>query len=317
MRTVSRRTAVIMCLILLVSGCSGERDPIQTTNELSEDKPEINATEDIKIGISESVESPDIDEETVSMPDILLFRDVFGQEYQMEINPLVQPVMYDKGIFRHEGDRLYYDDTEYDCLLGVDVSHHQGMIEWDKVKKDGYDFAFLRIGYRGYGKEGLIKPDKEFQRNIANAKEAGLKVGVYFFAQAINENEAREEAEFVIQSLSGNEIELPVVYDPESILDHEARTDGVSGKQFTENTEVFCTMISEAGYQPMIYCNMLWEAFELDLEKLPDIPIWYADYEPIPQTPYGFEFWQYTNSGNVDGIEGEVDLDIWMRKAKR
>lgn len=137
-------------------------------------------------------------------------------------------------------------------------------------------------------------------------------MGVYFFAQAINEEEAKEEAEFVLEHIAGYELQLPVVYDPESILDDEARTDDVSGEQFTKNTEVFCSMIEEAGYQPMIYSNMLWEAYELNLEYLEGYPIWYADYEPLPQTPYHFDFWQYTNEGSVDGIEGRTDLNIQL-----
>ena len=98
------------------------------------------------------------------------------------------------------------------------------------------------------------------------------------------------------------------MYDPESILDDEARTDNVSGEQFTENTLLFCSLISEAGYKPMIYSNMLWEAFQFDMSKLVDYPFWYADYELKPQTPY--KYWQYTNEGYVDGISGRTDLDI-------
>ena len=247
-------------------------------------------------------------------PVILNFRDVFGKEYQTPINEKIAANPYQKERFRHDGDRLFYDDDSYDCMLGVDVSEHQGQIDWPRVKAQGYDFAILRVGYRGYGAEGILKIDQEFDQNIRNAQAAGMKVGVYFFAQAINEQEAEEEANLVLQTIAPYSLELPVVYDPESILDDEARTDHVSGEQFTRNTKVFCEKIREAGYEPMIYSNMLWEAFELDLEKLSDYPIWYADYEPVPQTPYDFSFWQYSNEGHVDGIAGNVDLDIWMRK---
>lgn len=84
------------------------------------------------------------------------------------------------------------------------------------------------------------------------------------------------------------------------------------GEQFTKNTLLFCELISEAGYEPMIYSNMLWEAYQLDLEQLSAYPIWYTDYEPQPQTPYHFEFWQYSNVGRVDGISGNVDLNIQL-----
>ncbi len=116
----------------------------------------------------------------------------------------------------------------------------------------------------------------------------------------------------MLEHLKGYELQLPVVYDPESILDAPARTDNVTGEQFTKNTEVFCRMVEEAGYEAMIYSNMLWQAYKLDLAQLSAYPIWYADYEPYPRTPYQFEFWQYSNTGTVEGIPGDTDLDIQL-----
>lgn len=244
---------------------------------------------------------------------ILHFVDVYQNPYQVEINPEVKKHDYKDDFFVHNGHLLTYEgDDNYTSRLGVDVSEHQGYVDWQTLKDNGFSFAFIRLGYRGYGQEGRICLDKEFHRNIQNAQAAGFDVGVYFFAQAINEEEAREEADFVLQNLQGYTLQLPVVYDPESILDDEARTDNVSGEQFTKNTKVFCSAVAEAGYDPMIYANMLWEAFELDLEKLSEYPLWYADYEPAPQTPYHFRFWQYTNVGQVPGITGNADLNIEM-----
>ena len=171
---------------------------------------------------------------------------------------------------------------------------------------------FIRIGYRGYGSSGVLKLDNMFYQNIKGAQKAGLDVGVYFFAQAINEQEALEEAQFVLDALKGYELQLPVVYDPEHIRDDDARTDNVSGEQFTKNTIAFCNAIKEAGFEPMIYSNMVWEAFYFDMIQLQDYPIWYADYELVPQTPYDFTFWQYSEKGSVDGIEGIVDLNVWF-----
>ena len=243
---------------------------------------------------------------------MLKFVDVFGQEYEVEINPNVEKHPYELNQFVREGEKLSYQDGRFTSRLGVDVSHHQGKVDWQKVKAAGYDFVILRLGYRGYGASGTIALDREFEKNVESAKNAGLEVGVYFFAQAINETEAIEEADFVLDHLSGHAITLPVVYDPESILDDEARTDHVTGEQFTKNTAAFCKRIEEAGYQPMIYSNMLWEAYHLNLEELADYPIWYADYEALPQTPYQFDYWQYTNEGRVDGISGNVDLNIQL-----
>lgn len=176
------------------------------------------------------------------------------------------------------------------------------------------EFAILRIGYRGYGEEGTLNADEKFAQNMENARKAGIDVGVYFFSQAVNEEEAKEEADFVLEHLKGQELQMPVVYDPEHILEDEARTDDVTGEQFTQNAKVFCKEIEEAGYDAMIYSNMLWEAYELDLEKLLDYPVWYADYEELPQTPYRFSMWQYSSTGSVAGIEGNVDLNIQLLK---
>ena len=176
------------------------------------------------------------------------------------------------------------------------------------------EFAILRIGYRGYGEEGTLNADEKFEQNMENARKAGIDVGVYFFSQAVNDEEAKEEADFVLEHLKGQELQMPVVYDPEHILEDEARTDGVTGEQFTQNAKVFCKEIEKAGYDAMIYSNMLWEAYELDLEKLLDYPVWYADYEELPQTPYRFSMWQYSSTGIVPGIEGNVDLNIQLLK---
>ena len=182
----------------------------------------------------------------------------------------------------------------------------------EKVKNAGYDFAIIRIGYRGYGSSGVLKEDTAFAKHIEGAQKAGMDVGVYFFAQAINEQEALEEANFVLDSLKEYELQLPVVYDPELIRNEDARTNNVSGEQFTKNTIAFCNAIKDAGFEPMIYSNMFWEAFLFDMTQLQDYPIWYADYETIPQTPYDFTMWQYSEKGIVDGIEGNVDLNIWF-----
>ena len=301
------KRAGCIALVLLAAALCGCSD---RENGAEEDTEKTIAEETIPEDQTES--ATEAVAEVEAQPEILNFVDVFGEEYQVEINPDVEKHKYDLEKFVHEGDRLSYTDDKYEYRLGVDVSRHQGWIDWKKVKAAGYEFAIIRVGYRGYGEEGLVCLDEQFDTNIQNAQAAGLDVGVYFFAQAINEEEAKEEAEFVLEHIAGYELQLPVVYDPESILDDEARTDDVSGEQFTKNTEVFCSIIQEAGYQPMIYSNMLWEAYELDLEYLEEYPIWYADYEPLPQTPYHFEFWQYTNEGSVDGIEGRTDLNIQL-----
>lgn len=245
----------------------------------------------------------------------LRFVDAWGEWFETTIDPELKMHKYDWNCLkRDEEDICYEGDSYYTIKKGIDVSHHQNLINWEKVRAAGYEFAFIRMVYRGYGEEGSLNLDRNYYDNIFQAKAAGLKVGVYVFSQAVNESEAVEEAEMVLKHLNGISLDLPVAYDPELIRDDEARTDDVTGEQFTKNTIAFCEKIKEADYEPMIYSNMYWEAFLFDLKELQDYPVWYADYEMIPQTPYEFTFWQYSESGHVDGIEGATDLNVWFVK---
>lgn len=241
----------------------------------------------------------------------LHFIDAWGEWHDAEIVPGIaaHPYQLEQLTITEDGVS-YTGDDNYTVRRGIDVSKWQGSINWDKVKAEGIEFVIIRLGFRGYGQAGNIKLDLRFHENMKGAKEAGLLVGVYFYAQAINEEEAIEEAEFVLDALEGYELDLPVVYDPELIRDDTARTDNVTGEQFTKNTIAFCETIKAAGYEPMIYSNMIWEAFLFDMTALQDYPFWYADYEPLPQTPYDFTFWQYSEKGKISGIDGYVDLNI-------
>jgi len=269
--------------------------------------------------VTETIHETGIENEiTDSMAEV--FVDARGGRHSYEVNEEWLKNDYNKEAFvLEDGLMTYSDSDEYVYRNGIDVSKFQGEIDWKQVKEAGYDFAFIRIGYRGYGEEGVIKEDEYAAQNLKGAYEAGLDVGVYFFSQAVNEKESVEEAEFVLSLLeeydfSAEKLALPIVFDPESILDDEARTDDVTGAQFTENTIAFIERIQEAGYRGMIYCNMLWQAYELDLSKLEAYPLWYADYEPQPQSPYAFAFWQYSDTSEVPGIDGIVDVNIQLIK---
>ena len=332
MRKIICCLSVIAMFALYACGNKEEPEEIKEEIELSSDSPDDTvdlsssgeglmdygeSSEEIMTEEKAVEDGNNFEENNVDVVETeykLKFVDVFGEEYETTIKPDVPKHTYFNEHFSRSGEVLQYEDDVYTSRFGIDVSRHQGKINWEKVKSQGVEFAFLRIGYRGYGKEGKLNLDQRFYDNIKGAQEVGIDVGVYFFSQAINEEEALEEAKFVVDSLEGYSLQLPVVYDPESILDDVARTDDVSGEQFTKNTLVFCNSIKENGFEPMIYSNMLWEAFEFDLCQLTDIPIWYADYEEFPQTPYHFVFWQYTNEGRISGIDGNMDLDIQIIK---
>lgn len=292
----------------LVSSCGKT-----AVSQSSEDK-----TVQSSSSVSASSEKEETKQEEKPVSRTVTFRDVYGTSYEMKTDPDVSVCEYDVTKYIHDGDMLSYEDDKWTSRVGVDVSGHQGTIDWKKVKAAGIDFTIIRIGYRGYGHTGSINEDKYATANIRGASAAGLDVGVYFFSQAVSEKEAEEEAELTLKILGDTKLQLPVCFDPENILledhtkDPAARTSSVSKEQFTRNTNAFCTKIKEAGYEPMIYCNMLWEAFNLDMSELTGIPVWYADYEKKPQTPYAFEYWQYSNEGKVPGISGVTDMDIQM-----
>jgi len=241
----------------------------------------------------------------------LRFVDAWDEWHDMTVVPGLRAVPYRWDCLTNDTSGIRYEgDERYVIQRGIDVSKFQGTIDWAKVRDSGISFVIVRVGFRGYGSAGRIKEDELYRQNIEGAQAAGLDVGVYFFAQAVNEEEALEEAEYVMELIDGYHLELPVVYDPELIRGEESRTDHVTGEQFTKNTIAFCEKIRSGGYSPMIYSNMVWEAELFDMAQLQKYPFWYADYEQVPQTPYDFEYWQYSEKGHVDGIAGDVDLDI-------
>ncbi len=239
------------------------------------------------------------------------FVDVHQNSYEAEYDPDVPRSLYDKNLFMKIGGLMSYEgDSAYRFRRGIDVSEFNGNINWKKVKKAGVEFVFIRAGYRGYGsRAGLVK-DKLFDQNLEGALKAGLDTGLYFFSQALTQEEAREEAEFLVKLLDGRKVTLPLVCDLEHIEFDKARTDDLTPAQATKNVRAFCERIRELGYRPMFYSNMVWEAFGYELSGLKEFPIWYADYEDKPQTPYHFSFWQYSNEGKADGVPSSIDLNI-------
>ncbi len=239
--------------------------------------------------------------------DSILFRD--------ELLPVQQgaPVLsYQARDFSIDSDGRVMYQGGGDSLTGVDVSEHQADIDWYRVAEDGVDFAFIRLGYRGYT-EGGISLDQKFARNMEGAAAAGLDVGVYFFSQAISEAEAREEAQFVINQLQDYDLDYPVVFDWETIGSSDARTRNISSAVLTDCAIAFCQEIEAAGYTPMIYLygDLAYKCY--NLPRLTDYDWWFAGYSATPEFYYDFRIWQYTSSGSVDGIIGRADLNICFR----
>lgn len=213
------------------------------------------------------------------------------------------------------GDEIVYtENAQATSYKGIDVSKYNGAIDWSKVAADGVEFAFIRVGIRGYGAEGRLVEDEGFEENVENALSNGIKVGVYFFSQATTVEEAIEEAEFVKQIIAPYKIECPVVFDVEKVADSEGRMNKISVEERTQMAITFCEEIEKAGYKPMIYYNMEMAALMLDLEQLEEYDKWFAYYNKDIYFPYDFKIWQYTDKGKVAGIETDVDLNIAFEK---
>ena len=246
--------------------------------------------------------------------------DAWEEWHTMEVIPTVPKNIYDAEKFTADsGDPQWvtYSDPAYTVLQGIDIYEGTGEIDWQAVADGGYSFAFVRVGYRGYGQAGKLCEDYRAVENLRAAKNAGLKVGAYFFSQALNEEEAREEAETAVKVIeeSGVELDLPLMYDPEIIKNDDGRANDITREQVSLNTKAFReTVESISDCTVDIYSNLPWEDRLFDAEILSDFDIWYADYEKIPQTPYHFTWWQYSNKGSVPGIAGDVDLDLWIVK---
>ena len=207
------------------------------------------------------------------------------------------------------GFKDYVINDESQIITGVDVSQHQGDIDWESVYNDGIRFAFIRLGNRGY-QTGKLSLDEKFYQNLQNARAAGIKVGVYFYSQARNYKEGVEEANFVIDALKGYKIDFPVVFDVEGAPSKTARTYGISKAQLTNACLGFCKTVAAKRYRPMIYTYTKVVATELDMTRLKKYPKWIAMYYAEPFYPYEMSIWQYTSSGYVDGIDGRVDLNM-------
>lgn len=207
---------------------------------------------------------------------------------------------------------IVYNDESVSTHTGIDISEFQGEIDWAQVKEAGIDFAIIRVGYRSYG-GGIVNLDQNFTANIEGALAAGVEVGVYFFSQAENTDEAIEEADTVLDAISGYNITYPVVFDWELIYDDHARTDKVTVETLADCCIAFCERVKSAGYVPMIYQNTNAATHKLDLPRVKDYDFWLAEYSKAPSFYYKYDMWQYSSDGTVPGIEGRVDMNICFR----
>ena len=212
-------------------------------------------------------------------------------------------------------EQFTYDDfgflscTTRPSVAGIDVSYHQGVIDWALVAENGVRFAFIRLGYRGY-EDGQLHEDAQARRNLAEAKAQGLLIGAYLFSQAITPEEAAQEAAFALEILGDVQLDLPLAFDWEYVSD-SARTAEVSSETLMECVDTFCSAVEAAGVEPMVYFNQDLAKTKLKLKEL-DYPFWLAKYSDNLDYSYLVRCWQYTDKGRIPGIEGFVDIDLYF-----
>ena len=212
--------------------------------------------------------------------------------------------------FLESGEAQYLVDGQVISHKGIDVSKFQGAIDWNLVAQDGVEFAFIRVANRGWGSNGTLMEDDYFDANMAGAQAAGIKTGVYIYSQAITEEELLEEANLVLSKIAPYDVQCPVVFDVERVSDANGRMNKITVEERTHLTLLFCQTIENAGYRPMIYHNTEMGALLLDVAALEGYDKWFAAYTDTLYYPYEYKVWQYSQTGRVQGIAKDVDLNI-------
>ena len=201
-----------------------------------------------------------------------------------------------------------FQQTIGNSHLGIDVSKWNKEIDWDKVKNAGIEFAVIRAGYRG-SVTGSLVVDPYFEANMKGSAASGIPVGVYFFTQAVNEVEAVEEASAVLELVRRYNISYPIFIDTEG-AGGNGRADGLDPETRTLVCEAFCRTVENAGYNAGVYASRNWYNNNLYTTRLDNYCIWLAEYRSTPLYQGYYQMWQYTSKGAVDGIEGNVDMNI-------
>lgn len=207
-------------------------------------------------------------------------------------------------------DGAYLTCLTAPSVVGIDVSEWQGNIDWAQVKAAGIDFVMIRTGWRGT-ETGKVAADELAQKNYEGASAAGLKVGAYFFSQAMNVQEAEEEAAYVLEIIKDWKLDMPVVFDWE-YAGEDSRAGATDARALTDCAKAFCDRIVAANHQPMIYFNSNQSHNHLFLSELTDYGFWLAQYNDALDYPYKVDMWQYTNTGSVPGIGGNVDINLYF-----
>lgn len=235
-----------------------------------------------------------------------------GTEEWVTLNPYLKKNTYDMTKMEDKaGLKRYMENGKKISYVGVDISKQNGDVNFTSMKAAGVDYVMIRLGGRGYG-TGQITLDEKFKQNIEGAVAAGLDVGVYFYSQAISQEEAVQELNFVVQNLEPYRanVKYPIAFDMEFVANDAARIDNLSKDEKTNIATSFLEGVKNAGYVPMLYGDKEWLIKEVDLARLQSYDVWLAQEQELPDYPYQFTMWQYSTEGVVNGVTGDANLNI-------
>ena len=235
-----------------------------------------------------------------------------GTEEWVMLNPYLKKNTYDfTNLEEKAGLRRYMENGKKISYVGVDLSKQNGDVNFNSMKAAGVDYVMIRLGGRGYS-TGQISLDENFKKNIEGAAAAGLDIGVYFYSQAISQEEAIQEVNFVIQNLEPYRanVKYPIAFDMEFVANDTGRIDSLTKDEKTNIATSFLESVKAAGYVPMIYGDKEWLIKEIDLARLQSYDVWLVQEQELPDYPYQFTMWQYSTEGVVNGVSGDANLNI-------
>ncbi|MCM1184308.1 MAG: hypothetical protein NC337_13135 [Roseburia sp.] len=233
-----------------------------------------------------------------------------GTREWVDINEDLPASKYDFDKLKYQKPIMkYYKDGKLASWCGISIDASLGEIDFDKLKKAGCDFCMVKVGARGYS-SGRIVMDENYKTNLRDAYEAGLDVGVYFCSQAVTKSEAREEADVLLDAIGRYDIDYPIVFVMQDVVDDMPRIDALSVKEKSDIARTFMNEIADAGYTPMLYGDLEWLMTMVDMDRLEGYDVWYSQDADEPDYPYEFGMWEYEFDGSVKGVTGDVRMSI-------
>lgn len=294
----------------VIDGSSNATDNTEqgkTANELANGQTSVYdmpAKEEIS-SEKESETEEDEDDEKEEVTSIQV-KHADGTKEWVDVNTNISRNKYDYSNLKYDKPFMnYYEDETIVSKCGVDISSNQGDVDFSKLKNAGCDFVMLKVGARGYS-SGNIVSDANFRDNMKSAKKAGLDIGVYFCSQAVSKAEAREEADEILDAISGYSVKYPVAFVMENVDDDMARIEALDMTERTQIAKAFMNRIEDAGCKAMIYGDKEWLLTMVDMEELQDYDVWFAQDSDEPEYPYEFGMWQHDSDAKVKGITGDA-----------